>query len=76
MRKAERQMEGAGCQVICGAPTVHQTTGLVKANIYSRWNVAESSTEFSAKMALFRLFCLDTRLHSQFCRYLWLYSTD
>ena len=23
-------MEGAGCQVICGAPTVNQTTGYVK----------------------------------------------
>ena len=28
-----RRMEGIGCQVICGAPTVSPTTGYVNVNV-------------------------------------------
>ena len=31
-----RGMEGIGCQVICGAPTVSQTTGYVNVNVNPR----------------------------------------
>ena len=40
--------------------------------IYSRWNVAGRSIEFSAKMALFWLFCLLTT-HTECCSVYWLH---